>query len=254
MFRFGQNWRDYALNALDEAKVQQARQALVTLLRQDDLTNLSFMDIGCGSGLHSVSAALLGANPVYALDVDIECVEVTRETVRRFAPASHSITVQQASILQDTTTLPQTDIVYSWGVLHHTGRMYEAIQNAAERVKPGGLLVIAIYNKHMTSPVWRVIKWFYNRAPRFVRRMMYGLFYGVIYVAKWMVTRENPLNKERGMDFGYDVVDWIGGYPYEYASIDEIVRYMSNLSFRVEWVIPAQVGTGCNEFVFRRMS
>ncbi len=254
MFKFGQNWREYALNALNERKVQQARQALVTLLHQDDLSGLSFMDIGCGSGLHSVSAALLGAETVYALDVDMDCVEVTRETVRRFAPPNYPIHVQQASILDNVMLLPQTDIVYSWGVLHHTGRMYEAIQSAAERVKPGGLFVIAIYNKHVTSTLWWGIKWFYNRAPGVVRRMMYALFYEVIYVAKWLVTRENPLKKERGMDFGYDVVDWIGGYPYEFASIDEIVNYVSKLGFRVERVIPAQVGTGCNEFVFRKAS
>jgi 2-polyprenyl-6-hydroxyphenyl methylase/3-demethylubiquinone-9 3-methyltransferase len=54
------------------------------------------------------------------------------------------------------------------------------------------------------------------------------------------------------MDFGYDVVDWIGGYPYEYASIDEITGFVTRLGFIDERVIPAQVGTGCNEFVFRR--
>jgi 2-polyprenyl-6-hydroxyphenyl methylase/3-demethylubiquinone-9 3-methyltransferase len=130
--------------------------------------------------------------------------------------------------------------------------MYPAIKVASERVKPGGLYVIAIYNKHVTSPLWRIIKKSYNAAPRSIRRMLYFLFYGVIYGAKWAVTRQNPLGKERGMDFGYDVVDWIGGYPYEYASIDEIVRHVTGLGFQVERVIPAQVGTGCNEFVFRK--
>jgi 2-polyprenyl-6-hydroxyphenyl methylase/3-demethylubiquinone-9 3-methyltransferase len=254
MFRFGQNWKDYALNALDERKLQQARQALAALLGQDDLSGQTFMDIGCGSGLHSVSAALLGAAAVYALDVDLACIEVTQETIRRFIPTDHSIQVRQISVLDGSAMagLPQTDVVYSWGVLHHTGQMYLAMAIASERVKPGGLYVIAIYNKHVTSPLWRVIKRFYNCAPGFVRRIMYGLFYGLIYAAKWVVTRQNPLDKERGMDFGYDVVDWIGGYPYEYASIDEIVHYVSGLGFHVERIIPAQVGTGCNEFVFRK--
>lgn len=256
MFRFGQNWKDYALNALDERKQAQAQQALAALLQQDDLSGQTFMDIGCGSGLHAVSAALLGADEVYALDADADCIEVTQHTISRFARDSRCIHVQQASVLDRSAmaALPQTDIAYSWGVLHHTGRMYEAIKVASERVKPGGLYVIAIYNKHVTSPVWRVIKRLYNRAPNIVRRLMYVFFYGVIYVAKWAATRQNPLNKERGMDFGYDVVDWIGGYPYEYASIDEIVRYVTDLGFQVERVIPAQVGTGCNEFVFRKTS
>jgi 2-polyprenyl-6-hydroxyphenyl methylase/3-demethylubiquinone-9 3-methyltransferase len=254
MFRFGQNWKDYALNALDERKVQQAQQDLAALLNQDDLSGQTFMDIGCGSGLHSLGAVLLGAAAVYALDVDVDCIEVTQETIRRFVPDSDRIQVCQISVLDRDAMarLPQADIVYSWGVLHHTGQMHPAIKIASERVKPGGLYVIAIYNKHVTSPLWRVVKKVYNVAPGFVRRLLYVLFYGIIYAAKWAVTRQNPLDKERGMDFGYDVVDWIGGYPYEYASIEDIVRYVTGLGFQVERVIPAQVGTGCNEFVFRR--
>lgn len=142
--------------------------------------------------------------------------------------------------------------MYSWGVLHQTGQMYEAIESAARLVKPDGQFVIAIYNRHITSPIWRFIKWFYNRAPGIIRRLMVFSFYWVIFIAKWAVTRENPLHKERGMDFGYDVVDWIGGYPYEYASVDQIVAFVRPLGFTVERMVPAQVGTGCNEFVFRK--
>lgn len=82
---------------------------------------------------------------------------------------------------------------------------------------------------------------------------MYYLFYAVIYAAKFATTRQNPFKKERGMDFGYDVVDWIGGYPYEYASTGEITTFVTKLGFTTERTIPAQVGTGCNEFVFRKL-
>lgn len=254
MFKFGQNWKDYALNALDEGKLQQAREALENLLQPHGVDGKTFMDIGCGSGLHSVSAALLGAKTVYALDIDPDCIDVTRYTIGRFLPPDHPVQLRQASILdaEAVKQLPQVDLLYSWGVLHHTGKMYPAIEAGARLVKPGGLFVIAIYNRHSTSPIWRIIKRVYNLSPRLIRRGMYGLFYGVIYLAKLAATRQNPLKKERGMDFGYDVVDWIGGYPYEYASIDEITTFVSRLGFAVEKVVPAQVGTGCNEFVFRK--
>lgn len=251
-FKFGQNWKDYALHTMDEDKLNQARAALAELIDLDDLRGLTFLDIGCGSGLHSASAALLGAEAVYATDIDPDCIAVTSDTVRRFLPDTSRVQVRQASILDPAAGLPQADIVYSWGVLHHTGSMYRAIEAAAKLVRPGGLFVIAIYNRHATSRVWRFIKWLYNRVPRFVRRLMYYLFYGVIYTAKLVATRQNPLKKARGMDFGYDVVDWIGGYPYEYATIDEITQFVTPLGFAVEKVVPAQVGTGCNEFVFRK--
>ena len=252
MFRFGQNWKAYALNALSENQVEQSRNALAALLGQNDLTGKTFMDIGSGSGLHAVAASLLGASEIYALDIDPDCIEVTNYTIQRFLNQSNHIHVQRASILDtDTITkLPKVDIVYSWGVLHHTGKMYPAIQNASALVKDQGHFVIAIYNRHVTSPAWSVIKRSYNLASPVVRRMMYYLFYGVIYVAKWASTRKNPLRKDRGMDFGYDVVDWIGGFPYEYASIDEMVTFVTRLGFKLERAIPARVGTGCNEFVF----
>lgn len=256
MFRFGQNWREYATHAMSADKLAQAKTALAALLGTDDLSGQRFMDIGCGSGLHSVSAILLGAEAVYAFDIDADSVAVTSETAERFLSAAQRerLHVQQASVLAPTPLegVPQADIVYSWGVLHHTGDMYPAIEQASRWVAPNGLFVIAIYNRHITSPVWVGIKWLYNRVPRFAQRLMYALFYGVIYVAKFAVTGQPPHRKERGMDFGYDVIDWIGGYPYEYASIDEIVQFVTPLGFELVRSIPAEVGTGCNEFVFRR--
>jgi 2-polyprenyl-6-hydroxyphenyl methylase/3-demethylubiquinone-9 3-methyltransferase len=144
------------------------------------------------------------------------------------------------------------DLVYAWGSLHHTGSMHEAITNTARAVAPGGTLILAIYNRHLTSSVWRGIKWFYNQVPSIIQRLMAVLFAGVIYVAKLAVTRRNPLEKERGMDFWYDVIDWIGGYPYEYASPAEIETFLRRLGFTLRTLVPAQVPTGCNEFVFER--
>jgi SAM-dependent methyltransferase len=254
MFKFGQNWKDYALNALDESKLRQAQQALENLLQPHTVLGKTFMDIGCGSGLHTVSAVLLGAKQVYALDIDPDCIEVTEYTISRFLKSDTPIHLQLASILNADTlqSLPQVDIVYSWGVLHHTGHMYPAIDAASQFVKAGGLFVIAIYNKHITSPVWHIIKRFYNQSPPIMRRPMYALFYGLIYIAKLTATRQNPLKKERGMDFGYDVIDWIGGYPYQYASIDNIIAFVTGRGFTIEKIVPAQIGTGCNEFVFRK--
>ncbi len=253
-FRFGQNWRNYALNALDEAQLEQSQQALETLLGTADLAGKSFVDIGCGSGLQTASAARMGAQPIHAVDIDEDSVEVTGQTVRRFAPSASQITVQTASILSDAdlTAMPTADVVYSWGVLHHTGDMWQAIRNAATKVSADGTFVIAIYNKHITSPAWRAIKWTYNKLPSVGQRLMYYVFWGVIFVAKFAVTRRNPLEKERGMNFNYDVWDWIGGYPYEYASVDEITTFVEALGFETVRVVPAEVGTGCNEFVFQR--
>ena len=127
-----------------------------------------------------------------------------------------------------------------------------AVRHAASLVRPGGFLVIAIYNRHWSSRPWLAIKYAYCKAPGFLRRALVGLLYPVIYVAKLMVTRRNPTRQQRGMDFFYDVVDWVGGYPYEYASREEMVAMVEPLGFRGVAFAPAQVPTGCNEFVFQK--
>jgi hypothetical protein len=55
--------------------------------------------------------------------------------------------------------------------------------------------------------------------------------YPVIYLAKWIVTGSNPRNQLRGMDFYFDVIDWVGGYPYEYASRDEVLTMVEPMGF-----------------------
>jgi hypothetical protein len=143
-------------------------------------------------------------------------------------------------------------VVHSWGVLHHTGDMDTALTNAASLVAPDGHLILAIYNHHWTSPAWRLLKRTYVASPALLQQLMVLSLYPVIMAAKWAVTQRNPLQQERGMHFYYDVVDWVGGYPYEYASCDAVEAAMTKRGFSLLRRIPARVPTGCNEFVFRR--
>jgi hypothetical protein len=151
-------------------------------------------------------------------------------------------------------TMKLFSIVHSWGVLHHTGDMTTAIRNAALLVEENGYLVLAIYNRHWTSPLWRFIKRLYCSSPQWIRFVTLCLFYPLIVLAKLLVTGKNPFNKNRGMSFYYDVIDWLGGYPYEYASREEIERSVGMLGFSLVKHMPASVPTGCNEYVFKKKS
>ena len=144
------------------------------------------------------------------------------------------------------------DVVHSWGVLHHTGAMNDAIRRAASLVRLKGHLIIAIYNTHWTSPIWYFIKCAFVTMPTLIQRIFIALLLPLIFIAKAVVMRQNPLKKERGMDFYHDALDWIGGYPYEYATVEEIKALLASLGFQLERTIPAVVPTGCNQFVFRR--
>lgn len=253
-FDFGKNWQQFSEQRIDAARLGQACQSLRSLLQKDNLEGLTFLDVGCGSGLFSIAAYRLGAAKVVGLDVNAGCIEASNFNRDRLIPGA-PVEFHAASALDPKQLEPfgVFDLVYAWGSLHHTGSMWIAIRNVASCVSPGGILVLAIYNKHVTSSFWRLIKQLYNNVPAVIQRLMIYLFAGGIYVAKLLVTRSNPLKKERGMDFWFDVIDWVGGYPYEYAAPEEIEINAREQEFTLERCVLARVPTGCNEFVLRNL-
>lgn len=249
-FKFGENWASFS-KQMTEERLQGAMHSLNALFGEGYLKNKSFLDIGCGSGIFSIAAERLGADFVMGIDVDATSVEVSNENIERWGDKPTRIEIREASILdsEKMAALGKFDIAYSWGVLQFTGAMWQAIECAAQQVKPGGLLMIAIYNKHWTSPIWKIIKWIYNHIGKVGQRIMIWLFVPIVFLAKWLVTLKNPLKMRRGMDFRHNVIDWVGGYPYEYASIPDTINKLEALGMSIVRVIPANVPTGCNEFI-----
>jgi 2-polyprenyl-6-hydroxyphenyl methylase/3-demethylubiquinone-9 3-methyltransferase len=261
-FDFGQNWSEFSANAATVERAAQARAHFSALMKGIELEGRSFLDIGFGQGFSLLSARALGAVTV-GCDINPKCHEVIERNRPLFSGvADDSILLHVGSILDDATVEVLRsmdsaagrgyDIVHSWGVLHHTGDLRRALVNASSLVRPGGHFIVAIYNRHWSSLPWLGIKVVYVHSPRWIQRLMIGALYPVIWVAKLMVTGKGPKNKERGMDFHYDVVDWVGGYPYEYATIGEVEEMCRPLGLHLVRAVPAIVPTGCNEFVFRK--
>ena len=261
-FDFGQNWADFSAAAATPERAEQARGEFAKLMAGIPLEGRTFLDIGFGQGFSLLSARALGAR-VVGCDINPKCHEVIARNRTLFPAAGNEpITLHVGSILDAATVaaLRATaesggsgyDVVHSWGVLHHTGDMRLALAHAASLVRPGGHFVIAIYNRHWSSLPWLAIKAGYVHSPRLVQRLMIRALYPVIWLAKLLVTRKDPKAKERGMDFYYDVVDWVGGYPYEYASVAEMERLCAPLGLVPVRSVAAGVPTGCNEIVFRK--
>jgi SAM-dependent methyltransferase len=262
-FAFGKNWLRYIDAYLDPERVAIATQSLTDLV-EEDLAGKTFVDIGAGSGLFSLCARQAGAARVVSVDVDPDSVAACRELRRRAGDPS-TWDVLEGSVLDAdfVGALTQADVVYSWGVLHHTGDMYAAIRQAARVVKPGGLFVIAIYNhatgRFLDSERWARIKRRYNHSSRTTQRLMEAVFL-CYWTATQLKARKNPVRvareykSRRGMAMMTDLVDWIGGHPYEYATPDEIVGFCrAQCSMDVVKVLATPAtGTGNNQFVFRR--
>jgi SAM-dependent methyltransferase len=234
-FAFGRNWRAYS-SLIGEAEIDSATAGLVRLLGHDDLSRRTFLDIGCGSGLHSVAALRLGASRLLAVDIDADSVETTRQVIERFAPNRASV-VERSSVFQlDPAVVGRFDVVYSWGVLHHTGDMALALSKAAALLAPGGVFLFALYRKTHLCPLWRVEKrWYTNASPRGQRaaqRVYLAAQQAFQTLQRLRGASAASDSRARGMDFHHDVHDWLGGYPYESILPDEVDALMTACGLR----------------------
>ena len=259
-FEFGANWRDYA-KTVDQASIESSMLGLKKLF-PDGLSGKSFLDIGCGSGLHAVAALSLGAASVAAIDIDETSVSTTRELLSKYVPdADWSANI--ASVFDLPEEKPGAfDIVYSWGVLHHTGEMWRAIESAAKLVKPNGQLAIAIYAKTPFDRFWKIEKRIYSGSPKVAQWIIRQGYLAALFTA-YTISGRNPLAlaskaNVRGMNFRNDAHDWLGGFPYETAGADELrdricaIGFAEERSFLVAPKLMGAFGSGCSEFVFRR--
>ena len=262
-FAFGENWASYA-ESITEAEIGEAVAGLRRLMGENGLAGLRVLDIGCGSGIHSLAALRLGAAQVVAVDLDPDSVATTRRVLQRYADGRGQ--VHQISVFElDPAHLGQFDIVYSWGVLHHTGDMHRAITKAVQMVAPGGQFVFALYRRTWLCRLWAWEKRWYSRAaerPQVRARKAYA---GVLRVGLMVAGRSfddyvRGYTGKRGMDFDHDVHDWLGGFPYESISardVDSLMRE-SGFALRRRFVQAGLVdrigilGSGCDEYVYAR--
>ncbi len=257
-FKFGKNWRQF-LNTVDDERIHEAERSLGDMLGMDRLDSMKFLDIGCGSGLFSLAARRMGAS-VVSLDFDPDSVACAEELRRRYFPNDKSWTIETGSALDATYLigLGKFDIVYSWGVLHHTGDMWQALENAGLPVKSGGRLFISIYNDQgFISRIWLKVKQMYNRGglARALVLAVYLPYFTAIAVAAGVIRKGNPFSRfseyklERGMSLYYDWIDWLGGLPFEVAKPEELFRFYRDKGFDLENMkITNRLGT--NELVF----
>jgi len=260
-FGFGKNWEDYIKKHFSEERVEASRKHLLGFLQKENLNGKSFLDIGCGSGLHSLAALRAGAENIFSFDYDPNSVSAT-EMVRKFVGTPASWQVKQGSILDDDFlgTVKPADIVYSWGVLHHTGDMWKAMDNTVKLMKDDSLLYIALYDYDIqispTPEFWLDVKKRYNLSSLVGKRQM-ELWYiwrfllsGKIGNLGRFIKRSMGYKKERGMALYNDVKDWLGGWPMEFAKRADVKNWSEKK--RLE-MLKMKTGEANTEYLFKKM-
>ncbi|HYW52274.1 MAG TPA: class I SAM-dependent methyltransferase [Gemmatimonadaceae bacterium] len=257
-FGFGRNWLDYQ-TSIDQQRFAMARTDIELWLGQKSLSDCRVLDIGSGSGIHSCCMHQMGAKELVSFDYDANSVAATRELhARSGAPSSWQVT--QGSVLDPSflESLGTFDLVYSWGVLHHTGQMWQAIANAATRVKPGGRFFISIYAKGPQFPADLALKQRYHQASLSGKRRMEFEWIAERYEHR---ARHGEVPEgwwtegcERGMDPYYDLVDWLGGLPYEVATLHELTDALRRSGIETRRARECPGDGGCHILVGERTS
>lgn len=259
-FKFGKNWECF-LKSLNETQLLQAEASLREMLGVGALRGRKFLDIGCGSGLFSLAAMRLGAT-VTSFDYDADSVACAERLKAQFFDGNEDWRIARGDALDAgyLGSLGQFDIVYSWGVLHHTGDMWRALDNISALGAAGGTLFIALYNDQgLESRVWKVVKRTYNMLPDLLKPLV-SL---ATFLRMWTLTvlkdalKGHPFktlsnyHSNRGMSVWRDVVDWAGGYPFEVARPDDVISFFEKKGFRLVR-LKRSSGSGCNEYLFSK--
>jgi SAM-dependent methyltransferase len=261
-FKFGDNWASYA-SGIDAEAIAEAERGLLRLIPQEALAGGTFLDVGCGSGIHALAAARLGAARILAVDIDPRSVETARVLLGANVPHARW-SAETASVFDlRPEQFGAFDVVYSWGVLHHTGDLDTAMRRAAALVDTGGLFAFALYRQTRCDGFWTAEKrWYKSASPRAQRtaQRLYGGLFKTALAATGRSFRAYAAKKktERGMDFDHDVHDWLGGYPYETIAPAAVARLMQELGLsEVQRFARARkelglFGSGCDEYVYRK--
>ena len=250
-FGFGENWAEF-LPHIDAERVTAAIQSLRSMLGVDSLAGKRVVDVGSGSGLFSLAAKRLGAS-VHSFDFDAVSVQCTGTLRSEYYPEDPQWVVEQGSILDAgyVGSLGQFDVVYAWGVLHHTGDMWSAIINTLRLVAPGGAVFIALYNDQgWISRYWSSVKRLYGRgaiARSIVIAVHWPYLVGLRSIVRFLSGRAQS---ERGMNLWHDMKDWLGGWPFEVATPAQVREFFEAHGFELRRASLCGTRHGCNEFVF----
>lgn len=258
-FSFGKNWATFIESHFEESRVQNSMKVFQDFTSLSSLKGKSFIDIGCGSGLHSLSAFKLGVKEIVSFDFDPSSVS-TCNSLKMSIGNPPNWKVFEGSILDMDFIhkLGKFDFVYSWGVLHHTGNVWEAIKNTSQLVAPQGHMYLALYSRNVQprADYWLAVKQKYIASPAFIKIVMeqsylYRYYFGGSLIKYLTGFIKKEKFRTRGMELMTDVRDWLGGWPMEFVYDEDVDSYVTKLGYKQ---VKVKKGEACTEFLFKKIT
>jgi 2-polyprenyl-3-methyl-5-hydroxy-6-metoxy-1,4-benzoquinol methylase len=171
----------------------------------DALGGMETLEVGCGSGFAAQLMAEAGAN-VVAVDLTPWAVETTR---KRFEAFGLRAEIREADAEELPFENDRFDLVFSWGVIHHTTDMNRALGEIVRVCKPGGRVILMLYH----------------------RRSFFFAFYRGL-------ARFLPLARRLGLHFEGARAGEREGLIARHFNIPEIRRLLADAGLQVETISP----------------
>ena len=256
-FTFGKNWSKFVDSHFNPERLEGAIRVFQDFTSLQVLSSKTFIDVGCGSGLHSLAAHKMGAKKITSFDFDPKAVDATAK-LKTMAGSPSNWAINQGSVLDldFVSSLGKFDFVYSWGVLHHTGSVWEAIKNASTLVASEGQMYLALYSLDVqpNAEYWLKTKEKYVKSSSFRKMVMeqsylYRYYYSSSILQRIIGLFTAESGRTRGMELMTDVRDWLGGWPMEFVLDDEVVSFVDKLGYQITNI---KKGEACTEFLFKK--
>jgi 2-polyprenyl-3-methyl-5-hydroxy-6-metoxy-1,4-benzoquinol methylase len=191
------------------------------------------LEIGCGIGTDTINFARNGAQ-VTAVDLTEKSLEVARQRAKVFGLEDRVRFIQaNAEKLSESVPVEPYDLVYSFGVIHHTPHPERVIQEIRKYVTPESTVKIMVYNRWSWKVLW--ILFVYGKSQFWKLNRLVADYSEAESGCPVTYCYSRPAGRRLLEEHGFRVTDVMVDHIFPY-SIPEYVQYQHKMTWYFRWM------------------